>query len=799
MALQDPYAPQNIVEWEGRTEREPTEEMDAIALEARLRRDEAFNAEKKFRDQLTRDREFYERQYRPQDLYVTRGGSPKPAMEYHLCRNQAEMVMSDYRESGLGFEIGSATSESGTKAVKFFSGLARRDQHRGGAAKVMERIVRDAVLYGEGWGYWQISDRSKFPVGRPNLYVDGKFNNRLPRSATYRDLILRHCEVDHVYADPFDRTDDKSEMRWLLHIEEMPLEERNRRWPDAKRLPANIFEPEISASTRWWFPMGPYDESGPPRDKRCMIAHYYRRITKQATYVWAPGLGNDLVLEDMLTPEQKAIADASPDAVRTREQADVVELHVTDGYFSLQPKYICNWGLIPYFRCLGERQTTTGGQELKRGTVFYFKDLSKLMSVTISDATHRQSVAAQDGFIAQAEAIEEHKKDWADVTVFKGVRRYNAYSSQPGPNGVPLKLDAPVYQTPQPAVDSALKMVQAGAELAARQAGAADPQQRDTTNQYRSADSLSKIEELARAQRSLYGSNAREFIRRGGEVWLSMSREVYAEPGRLIQIAAEADDKPDEGVIIGVPFVRDPKGKPVPLPQLEATPEVEEIPLDPRNPELGTMKVYRFNPRTDAVKVTTFASSTQDASKDKTFHILRELLTSAPQMAPAIAPAMLRKLSDRFPVEDVAKAIELAFPQPADPTDTDIATLSKRHLALMNEVEVMKQQMAELQKAADTNQTAERIEANKAAARMEETELKERYGYDKAKMADDTKRDVAVLQAATKADGEDKALEAEERMVGFTAAMDAAKETNDGGATRQGGAGGTGGGGGGSA
>lgn len=782
MPPRDPYADSRIVDLDARRAdaAPPTDNEAEIAAECRARVEEALLADRKFRQQRRADRAFMESQYAHEDL-ISRQGQRKPALELHPIRHHEQEILDDYRTAGAGFRIGSATSETGGDAAAAFNGLARRDQQDSNSESEVEKIILEAIRFGEGWGQWRIVDAEGDDAhdARPRLFTDGEWSEQIGSGAFDKRLAVRACDNELVFPDPRDDTPDRRNMDWFVEVFPLTVEKRDARYPRAARLPDSVFDSSsLAEGLRWWFPTPagvPGRGEGPLRDREVMIAHYYRRRWLRQEYVWAPGFEAGPVRADRLSAEQQAaVAEHSGrgGVMRQVKQAPVVDLFVTDGLYLLEDRYRLPWGRIPYFRARGEEMRLNDGATIRRGLVFYMKDTSKALSISVSEAIWKQAIAPQDTLIAPVGSTTGQKKDWADLTVAKpGPRFYNAYARTPGPGGQREQLPAPQFITNQPAIESLIATAAALRDMIAMTAGGADPQQRDTAGQYRSAAALDRMDRLASVNRSAFIWNAEHITARSmGDIWLSMARWVYDRPGRLVMISGEAATDADEGWLIGVPFIRDPRTG-APIPMHDVPDGVMEVPIA----EGATAKVYRFNPPRDAVKVTTYAANLATAKKDAVAEWLMNIMTARPELVPALATPMLKAAADTMPVEDAMKSVQAFFPPPVAADDTDFTTLLPRFQQAMQKIQQLEQNVQVLQQAAD------QVAAAKVLA-----DEKNRTDLEKTRMQTEQRADAAVLAAASKTDDLQDTLRAHAALDGLKLGAEAVKtaaKKQDGGST----------------
>ena len=773
--MADKYTDRFIGRWMGRTTRRPTMAMDDVAREARESVEESRESTEKFREQRAIDRGFMERQY--SDEEIRQRGTQRPALQLHPIIGRLQQQMHDFRTAGIGFRIGSATSETGSDAAAIYNGLALRDQRDSLSDAAMEEIIREAALYGEGWGQWRIVDKDDMRVdASPMLFADSAtpMTPALSLGAFDKRLRLRACSNDSVFEDPHDTTPDRRDMNFLVEVERVTLERRNAMFPKAERLPPEVFEADDELS-KFWFPTRA-GSSGPARDQMVRLAYYYRRTRVPVDYVWAPGMGGEMMREDGLSPEHQAmVAAAGAEVIRRTINADKVTLTVTDGVFSLTDPYELPWGRIPYFRAVSEELTLNDGERLKRGLVYYLRDLNKWMSVSASDVIYKQSVAGQDGWYGPDEATREFRADWRDPTVPKGYRRYRAFSNLPGPQGTRQPIPPPQYHTNQPAIEAGIASIAGARELIAMTSGSADGQDRDVgPGRPQSAVALDRMDRMAATNRDELIWKAEHITAQAsGDIWHAMSPHVYDRPGMLVYVAGARVTDADEGVIIGIPFIR-VNGKPTPL-DPAAVGDLDQIP-DPQNPDVKH-DVIRFDPRKESVKVTTHATNIANAGRAALSEVLANLITARPELTPALAEPLIASLADRFPVDDVLDRIKAMFPEPIDPSEgikaENLPAVVKQ---LQTQIEQQQQAMQELQQAADTTQAARQIEAMKAENSKAIAELREEWATERELLKIEAQREKTFVDASVKGQSTQDTIEASAAVEGMKLGAQAAQQ-----------------------
>ena len=775
-----------------------TREEEDVAKEVKERVYETVEYETKQRSQTRIDRQFMEQQYSREDL-LSRENTRRPAIQLHPIQNRVQELMHDYRKSDPGFRIGSATSETGSATAAAFNGLALRDQRESLSDAELEKFFMELVLYGWAWAKWTIvDDLDGYEGGDGHLFSDTSYpaSANLDLGAFDKRLVVQACDNMNVYADPRDMTVDKRRMAYLIEVERMTVEERDRRYPLAaeKKLPLSVFSSE-SEQDQFWFGAS---RAGPMRDRELRIATYYKRVDEPVDFVWLPKFGSNARRADRLSAEDQAFVEQAGDAVsRFKQNVTVIEKIVTDGMFELAPRETLPWGRIPFFRGIGQEYMLDDGAILRRGLVFILRDLNKWMSITASDLAYKQALAGQDGWVASKEAIRGEEKSWRDTTKPVSARLWHEWTKLPGsPGGEPLKLTQPQYISTTPALEAGGGVMGLQRELVGMSTGSADAERRDTTNQFRSAAALDRMDEMAAMSRTSFMRNMEKITAKSmGEIWLRMARFVYDRPGRIVRIAPEQSHKPDRGWLIGQPFIHDlTTGEPVPIvfdmrtaqpvrldriddPSfgVDLPDEITRIPNE-ANPQMYD-EVMRFNPPTDVVKVTTNSSSLQRIKRESMIEWYMSLVQVTGPGTPVtnvLVEAAIEAAADVLPVGETLEKVRAAAPTP--PADPANAAEAPAVVAAQNaQMQQMQQAIQELQKKADPAQAARDVAQLNAANNLEIAKLKSEVELLKTQMQVEQKREESIIDASVKSDIEsDKVAAAREKTV-----IDAAQKSED--------------------
>ena len=769
----------------------PSDADVALVREVRTRLEECRHARQHWLRQRDSDREFLESQFtEAQRAYRLR--TDRPAVEIHLLHARLEQILNDWREADMGFRVRSATSSGGEDAARIFNGIAQRDLRASGAAAIMQRIVEDSITLGEGWGRWAVVDADRDEVAE-KLWDGQDWSLTAAIGVEDRDLRMKYCAPEEVWPDPHAVEPDRRDMDWLIETRWLTLEERDRMFPNARKLEPVTFESMERADREWFQGVG----DGLERDKMVRIAYYWRRRYEAMDYVFLPEWP-EAKRADRLSAEEQAAVDAAPLSVTVqRKRVRILELAVVDGKNVLYKPVAQPVSRIPYFRSVGTEVRYSTGELVPRGLVSVMRGLSFWMSVTASDVAWKQATVGLDFWEVTEDAIAGYDEQWQNMATPSTIRVVNQWERNPAPGQEAKEIRAPQYKAATPNLADNMQVLGVARDLAGMVGGAADAQSRSDRAANQSAIAVGELDRMGRNNRTRWIFNAHAImLQAAGDIHLDWSRPTYGRTGRLIEVGSETPGDPDEGVLVGVPFVRHPDtGEPLPMPQVPDGVKVLPLPAPEGTPPV-TVKVHRFYPSTDRVKVETFSSGMMARTRDAKAEYLMQLAQGnqpGPERAVLVKSA-LRAVSDVVPMDDVIRQLDAVTPDPVAEQDTDVSTLMGRLAQMTQQNQQLQQQLEQATAAADQTSAAKEIEQMKAEQRAMTAELianiKGEFAVAVAEIRAESQTESAEIEAggrveqamvetAVRSDDQDRKMQAEAAIAGLKEGARGAERRND--------------------
>ena len=209
------------------------------------------------------------------------------------------------------------------------------------------------------------------------------------------------------------------------------------------------------------------------------------------------------------------------------------------------------------------------------------------------------------------------------------------------------------------------------------------------------------------------------------EIYMDIAPANYSRTGRNIVIASENPGDPDEGILVNVPFYRDPNtGEPVPVPGGNPG-DIITLQEDAGDGQPHTEEVRLFNPQEAKVKVETYSSGQRRAGAGTKTEALMQMIPAAEgPLRVVFLKSAVKSLQQVVPMDDVVEAMDAGAPDPVARGATNTKSLLPRLAAATAERDQYKHQFEQAAQAADQLNKAGEIEQMKAAARAQMEEMK---------------------------------------------------------------------------
>jgi uncharacterized protein YjgD (DUF1641 family) len=188
---------------------------------------------------------------------------------------------------------------------------------------------------------------------------------------------------------------------------------------------------------------------------------------------------------------------------------------------------------IPIVINYGKRNYVNN-KERASGHVRFVKDAQRLKNVQLSKLGEIASLSPVEKPILTPEQAAGHEDRWAEDNIKN--YPYMLVNAHEDMNGNPVALGPASYTKPPqipPALGALLQITEQDMRdlLGSQQAG-------EELQPNVSGKAIELIQSRLDMQTAIYMSNMKKAIKRSGEIWLSMARELFVEPGRRMKTFA---------------------------------------------------------------------------------------------------------------------------------------------------------------------------------------------------------------------------------------------------------------------
>lgn len=453
----------------------------------------------------------------------------KPQFEMDKLNKAAMRIISDFRNNPITADFVSIEGEDSDKLAEVLDGLYRADEQDCSADEAYDNAFEEAVL--GGFGAYRFTTE----------YEDDED----PENDKVRVVMEPIYDADvRVFFDLNAKKQSKSDAMFGFIITsysrdayKAEFNEEPSTWPQVA-LKYNNFEWVVDDSIK--------------------VAEYFRVEKKKVKYVWyameSDKDSREMFMADELTEEKiielSAMGYSKADE-RTITKRKVVKYMLNGNSVVGEPEEIAG-SQIPIVPVYGKRWYIDGIERCA-GHVRYAVDAQRLNNMQVSRLAEIASVSATAKPIVTAEQYAGHQDIWENDAIENyPVLTLNAMRDKEGN----VIATGPIGHTRAPDIPPALAQLYAMTrddlnDILGTQ---------DGSEEIRSNVSKEVVEQIhARldARTYIYVSNMAKAVARGGKIWLSMAKDIYAEDGRMMKTIDQ--DGKSSSIKINRPYVRDDK------------------------------------------------------------------------------------------------------------------------------------------------------------------------------------------------------------------------------------------------
>ncbi len=480
--------------------------LAAIHQEALAEFDNIQSALRDERLQCLQDRRFYSISGAQWEGPLGEQFENKPKFEVNKIHLAVIRIINEYRNNRITVDFVSKEGKEYDKLADTCDGLYRADEQDSGAEEAYDNAFEEGVA--GGFGAWRLR----------TVYE----NEEDEEDEKQRIRIEPIFDADSsVFFDLNAKRQDKADAKRCFVITSMTRQAYKDEWgDDPASWPKEVHQYEFD----WLTP------------DVVFVAEYYRvEETRETVYVWETIDGEeerykDADFEADETLEERLLAVGSKEVRQKNIKRRRVRKYILSGAKILEDCGFIAGKCIPIVTMYGKRWFVDNVERCM-GHVRLAKDAQRLKNMQLSKLGEISALSSVEKPILTPEQVAGHQMMWADDNIknfpyllVNPITDANGNQAISGPIGytkppqIPQALAALLQITEQDMQDL-LGNQQAGEELQPNISGKA----------------VELVQNKLDMQTFIYMSNMSKAVKRSGEIWLSMAKDVLVEEGRKMK------------------------------------------------------------------------------------------------------------------------------------------------------------------------------------------------------------------------------------------------------------------------
>ena len=465
------------------------------------------------RQQCLQDRRFYSLSGAQWEGPLGAQFENKPRFEVNKIHLSVIRIINEYRNNRITVDFVSKEGDEYDDLADTCDGLYRADEQDSTANEAYDNAFEEAV--GGGFGAWRLrtcyEEEEDFEDDRQRIRIEPIYD---ADSSVFFDLGAKR--------------QDKADAKCCFVLNSMTREAYKEEWgDDPTSWPKTIHQLEFD----WATPDVVY------------VAEYYKIEEKMATV----RIFTTITGEEERYPDEELKAD--PDLGRRLAQVGTVETRTRKYKTRKVHKYLLSGGCvledcgyiagkcIPIIPVYGKRWFIDNVERCM-GHVRLAKDPQRLKNMQLSKLGEISALSSIEKPILTPEQIAGHQMMWAEDNIkdypyllINPITDMNGNQQSAGPLAYTRSAAIP------PAMAALLQITESD-----MQEIMGSPQQAEKMVSNISGKAVEMIQQRLDMQTFIYMSNFAKGMKRCGEVWLSMARDVYTESGRKMKTITATKD-----------------------------------------------------------------------------------------------------------------------------------------------------------------------------------------------------------------------------------------------------------------
>ena len=427
----------------------------------------------------------------------------KPRFEVNKVHMAVQRIINEYRNNRIGVNFVSREGEEEDKLAETCAGLYRADEQSSGAEEAYDNAFEEAVM--GGFGAWRLrteySDDENPEDDRQHVCIEPIFD-----------------ADTSVYFDLGAKRQDKADAKRCFVLTSMTHAAYKAEWnDDPSTWPKTITRSQFD----WYTPSVVY------------VCEYYKieEVSGQVrTYQSIDGKEETLWPDQIELKEEEMLAMGWKEVRRKKVKTKKVHKYIMSGAKILEDCGYIAGKCIPIIPVYGKRWFVDNVERCM-GHVRLAKDAQRLKNMQLSKLGEIAALTAMEKPILLPEQVAGHQLMWAEDNLknypYLLINPITDANGNPAPGG-------PVAYTKPPSIPPSMAALLQITE-ADMQEILGSPQQGDKMVSHLSGKTVELIQQRLDMQTFVYMSNMAKAVKRCGEVWLSIARDIFIEQGRKMK------------------------------------------------------------------------------------------------------------------------------------------------------------------------------------------------------------------------------------------------------------------------
>lgn len=430
----------------------------------------------------------------------------KPRFEVNKIALAIQRIFTEYRNNRISVRFVSKYGAPNDRLADVCAGLYRSDEQDSGAEEAYDNAFEEAV--GGGFGAWRLRACYEDEEDDDNDYQRIKIEPIFDADSS-------------VFFDLDAKRQDKADAKYCFVLTSMTRDAYMETYGDD---PATWPKDILQTRFDWATPDVVYVAEYYQVEEVSDTVHTFRAIDGTEEKYTKEELEEEGVLENL-----QAIGSVEVKVKRVKRKK--VHMYIMSGGRILEDCGYIAGKCIPIVPVYGKRWFVDNIERCM-GHVRLAKDAQRLKNMQISKLGEISALSSVEKPIFTPEQIAGHQMMWTE----DNVKNYPYLLVNPimGPDGN-MMASGPVAYTKSPNVPAAMAALLQLSEQDIRDI-LGNQEQGDKIVSNISGKVVEMVQQRLDMQTFLYMSNMAKAIRRSGEIWLGMAKEVYVEPKRKMKL-----------------------------------------------------------------------------------------------------------------------------------------------------------------------------------------------------------------------------------------------------------------------